>query len=126
MLFFETKLPVDPYILNFFINTYSVLIPPGGVLVKCRCIHCAGPLGVGLTVAGLCGNDAASKNDEIFDRPRPDRPARSPTRRRAHCAISRQLTRLNKTAEDIAKPLSQTWPIYTMNSAMFLLPPIVL
>ena len=64
------------------LNPYSVLIPPGGVLVKCRCIHCAAALGVAPTVAGLCGNDAASKNDEIFDRPRPDRPARSPTRRR--------------------------------------------
>jgi hypothetical protein len=70
-------------------------------------------------------NDAASKNDEISDWSRPHRRSRSPTRRRrAHCASSRQLTRLNKTAEDIAKPLSQTWTIYSMNSAMFFLPPL--
>jgi hypothetical protein len=84
------------------------------------------------SIAGLCGNDAASKNDEISDRSRCDIvPIGARVRQRgaaAHIAqvraSSRQLTRLNKTAEDIAKPLSQTWTIYSMNSAMFFLPPL--
>jgi hypothetical protein len=109
----------------FVLSTYSGLSTPGVVLVKFSCIHCVAALGVAPTVAGLCANDAASKNDEISDRSRPHRPARSPTRRRrAHRASSRQLTRLNKSAEDIAKPLSQTWPNYSTNSAMFFLPPL--
>ena len=48
------------------LNTYSVLMTPGVILGNCRCIHCAVPLRVGPTVAGLCGNDRALNFHQSF------------------------------------------------------------
>jgi hypothetical protein len=60
-------LVLDQHLCVFTLNTYSVVRPPGGFLVKFSCFHCPVPLGVGPTVLGLLAKYAASKNvEKIF------------------------------------------------------------